>query len=319
MTGTIVDVPGVRVGHAEDKEALTGCSVVLLDQASVCGVDVRGSAPGTRETDLLNPINTVDVVHAICLTGGSAYGLDAAAGVMQWLEEQGRGLDVGFGLVPIVPAAVLFDLPLGDGRVRPDRRMGYQACLNATDQAVPMGNAGAGLGAAVGKMNGFSSAMKGGLGSASRKLPNGLVVGAIVAVNALGHVIDPQTMEILAGPRNEQGQILDSVELMIRQYHPLIPPGSNTTIAVVASNARLTKSQATKVAQMAHDGLARTIRPVHTTADGDTVFAVATGEMEAAVDLIGTLSADVLAEAVVQAVKQATAAGGLPAWRDLAR
>jgi len=319
MAGTIVDVPGVRVGHAENKEALTGCSVVLLDQASVCGVDVRGSAPGTRETDLLNPVNSVSVVHAICLTGGSAYGLDAAAGVMQWLEEQGRGLDVGFGLVPIVPAAVLFDLSLGDGRVRPDRRMGYQACVNASDKAVPMGNAGAGMGASVGKINGIANAMKGGLGSASRKLENGLVVGALVAVNALGHVIDPRTQEILAGPRNEQNEILDSVELMIRQSPSPFLPGSNTTIAVVASNARLTKSQATKVAQMAHDGLARTIRPIHTTADGDTVFAVATGEMEADVDLIGTLSADVLAEAVVQAVKQAEAAGGLPAWRDLAR
>jgi len=319
MAGTIVDVPGVRVGHAENKEALTGCSVVLLDQASVCGVDVRGSAPGTRETDLLNPVNSVSVVHAICLTGGSAYGLDAAAGVMQWLEEQGRGLDVGFGLVPIVPAAVLFDLSLGDGRVRPDRRMGYQACVNASDKAVPMGNAGAGMGASVGKINGIANAMKGGLGSASRMLENGLVVGALVAVNALGHVIDPRTQEILAGPRNEQNEILDSVELMIRQSPSPFLPGSNTTIAVVASNARLTKSQATKVAQMAHDGLARTIRPIHTTADGDTVFAVATGEMEADVDLIGTLSADVLAEAVVQAVKQAEAAGGLPAWRDLAR
>lgn len=319
MTGTIVDVPGVRVGHAEDKEALTGCSVVVLDRPCVCGVDVRGSAPGTRETDLLNPLHTVQVVHAICLTGGSAYGLDAASGVMQWLEEQGRGFEVGSAIVPIVPAAVLFDLALGDGRIRPDRRMGYQACANATDQAVAMGTVGAGSGASVGKLNGFAQAMKSGLGSASRRLPNGLVVGALVAVNAVGHVLDPQTNEMLAGPRNQQGEIVDSVELMIRQTFTPSPPGSNTTIAVVASNARLSKAEANKVAQMAHNGLARTIRPIHTTMDGDTVFAVGTGEVEASVDLVGTLAADVLAEAVVQAVKQATAAGGLPAWRDLAR
>jgi L-aminopeptidase/D-esterase-like protein len=293
--------------------------VVIFEQAAVCGVDVRGSAPGTRETDLLHPINTVSEVHAICLTGGSAYGLDAASGVMQWLEEHGKGLDVGYGIVPIVPSAVLFDLPLGDGRVRPDRSMGYRACEAASKEAVAQGNVGAGTGATVGKLNGFSQAMKGGIGSASRRLPNGLVVGALVAVNAVGHVLDPQTNEILAGPRNEEGQIVDSVELMLRQAAAPIPPGSNTTIAVVASNAKLSKTEANKVAQMAHNGLARTIRPIHTTMDGDTIFAVATGEVEASVDLVGTMAADVLAEAVVSAVKQAEGAGGLPAWRDLAR
>lgn len=318
MTGTITDVPGVRVGHAEDKEALTGCSVVVLDQPAVCGVDVRGSAPGTRETDLLHPLNTVQEVHAVCLTGGSAYGLDAASGVMQWLEEQGKGLQVGPWIVPIVPTAVLFDLPIGDSHVRPDRKMGYQACLNATDEAVAQGNAGAGTGATVGKIAGFSQAMKGGLGSSSRRLPNGLVIGAMVAVNAVGHVLDPQTNEILAGPRDESGNIVDSVDLLIRQMESPPPPGANTTIAVVASNAKLGKSEANKVAQMAHNGLARTIRPIHTTMDGDTIFALGTGEVEASVDLVGTLAADVLAEAVVQAVKQATGAGGLPAWRDLA-
>lgn len=316
MTGTIVDVPGVLVGHAQNQEALTGCSVLLLEQPSVCGVDVRGSAPGTRETDLLNPVNLVSVVHAICLSGGSAYGLDAATGVMQWLEEQGRGLDVGFGIVPIVPAAVLFDLSIGDPRIRPDRSMGYEACNRASREVVQQGNVGAGTGATVGKLNGFGQAMKGGLGSASCSLPNGLVIGAMVAVNAVGHVFDPNTSEILAGPRDEQGDILDSVELMTTHSFSPIPPGTNTTIAIVASNANLTKAEANKVAQMAHDGLARTIRPIHTMHDGDTVFAVATGGIQTSVDLIGALSAEVLAEAVLSAVKHAEQAGGIPAYRD---
>jgi L-aminopeptidase/D-esterase-like protein len=317
MTGTIVDVPGVMVGHAHEQEALTGCSVILVDQPSVCGVDVRGSAPGTRETDLLDPLNLVSVVHAICLSGGSAYGLDAASGVMQWLEEQNRGLDVGFGIVPIVPAAVLFDLSIGDSRIRPDRSMGYQACNQASRDEVQQGNVGAGMGATVGKLNGFDRAMKGGLGSASIRLDNGLVVGAIVAVNAVGHVIDPQTNEILAGPRDAEGKIVDSVELMKAYSFAPIPPGTNTTIAVVASNARLTKAEAKKVAQMAHDGLARTIRPIHTMHDGDTIFALATGDIQTSVDLVGTLCADVLAEAVGSAIKHAVEAGGLPAYRDM--
>lgn len=316
MAGTIVDVPGVLVGHAQNEEALTGCSVILLEQPSVCGVDVRGSAPGTRETDLLDPVNLVSVVHGICLSGGSAYGLDAATGVMQYLEEKGVGLDVGYGVVPIIPAAVLFDLAVGDHRIRPDRQMGYEAAQAASKEEVIQGNVGAGTGASVGKLNGFGNAMKSGLGTASVTLPNGLVIGAIVAVNAVGHVVDPQTGTILAGPRDAEGNIRDSMELMIQHAFTPIPPGTNTTIAVVASNARLTKAEAKKVAQMAHDGLARTIRPIHTMYDGDTIFAVATGEVASSVDLVGTLSADVLAEAVIQAVKHAEAAGGLPAHRS---
>lgn len=314
MTGTIVDVSGVKVGHAQNEEALTGCSVILLDKPSVCGVDVRGSAPGTRETDLLDPLNLVSVVHAICLSGGSAYGLDAATGVMQYLEEKGVGLDVGYGVVPIVPAAVLFDLAVGDYRVRPDRHMGYQAAAAATSEAVSEGNVGAGTGASVGKLNGFANAMKSGLGSASLTLPNGLVIGALVAVNAVGHVMEPKTGEILAGPLDEHREIRDSVDMMLQHAFSPIPPGTNTTIAVVASNAKLTKAEAQKVAQMAHDGLARTIRPIHTMYDGDTIFSVATGEMEAAVDVVGALSADVLAAAVVNAVKAAKEAGSLPAY-----
>ncbi|WP_289136006.1 P1 family peptidase [uncultured Brevibacillus sp.] len=317
MNGTIIDVPGVKVGHAQNEEALTGCSVIILDQPSVCGVDVRGSAPGTRETDLLDPVNLVNSVHAICLSGGSAYGLDAATGVMQYLEEQGIGLEVGFGVVPIVPAAVLFDLAVGEYRIRPDRAMGFEAAAAANREDCPQGNIGAGSGASVGKLNGFDHAMKSGLGSASISLPNGLVVGALVAVNAVGHVVEPQTGEILAGPRDEKGQIQDSVEMMkAREFSP-IPPGTNTTIAVVASNATFTKAEAKKVAQMAHDGLARTIRPIHTMFDGDTIFAVATGGIETSVDLVGTLSADALAEAVVRAVKSAAAAGGLPSHSSI--
>ncbi|NTU29979.1 P1 family peptidase [Brevibacillus sp. HB1.1] len=316
MTGTIVDVPGVFVGHAQNEETLTGCSVIMLEKPSVCGVDVRGSAPGTRETDLLDPVNLVSVVHAICLSGGSAYGLDAATGVMQYLEEHGIGLDVGYGVVPIVPAAVLFDLAVGDYRVRPDRPMGYEAAQAASHEKVAQGNVGAGTGATVGKLNGFGNAMKSGLGTASVILPNGLVIGAIVAVNAVGHVVDPQSGTIIAGPRDEQGTIRDSMEILRQQAFAPIPPGTNTTIAVVASNAHLSKAEANKVAQMAHDGLARTIRPIHTMYDGDTIFAVATGEVEASVDLVGALSADVLAEAVIQAVKHAEGAGGLPSYRS---
>ena len=317
MNGTIIDVPGVKVGHAQNEEALTGCSVIILEQPSVCGVDVRGSAPGTRETDLLDPVNLVHAVHAICLSGGSAYGLDAATGVMQYLEEQGIGLEVGYGVVPIVPAAVLFDLAVGDYRIRPDRAMGFEAAEAASREDCPQGNVGAGTGASVGKLNGFDHAMKSGLGSASISLPNGLVVGALVAVNAVGHVVEPQTGEILAGPRDEEGQIQDSVEMMKARAFSPIPPGTNTTIAVVASNATFTKAEAKKVAQMAHDGLARTIRPIHTMFDGDTIFAVATGGIETSVDLVGTLSADVLAEAVVRAVKSAEAAGGLPSHSSI--
>lgn len=318
-TGTITDVPGVKVGHAQNEEALTGCTVILLEQPSVCGVDVRGSAPGTRETDLLDPMNLVQTVHAVCLSGGSAYGLDAATGVMQYLEEQGAGLDVGYGVVPIVPAAVLFDLAVGNHRIRPDRNMGYEAAARASKDPVAQGNAGAGMGASVGKMGGFANAMKSGLGSASIALPSGLVVGAVVAVNAVGHVFDPQSGQIVAGPRNEKGQIVDSVELMKTHIQSPIPPGTNTTIAVVASNAKLSKAEAKKVAQMAHDGLARTIRPIHTMFDGDTIFSIATGEVAATVDLIGSLSADVLAEAVIQAVRMAEPAGGLPSSSSLQR
>ncbi len=316
-TQTITDVPGIKVGHAQDEQALTGCTVVLVEDGAVCGVDVRGSAPGTRETDLLSPVNLVQQVHAICLSGGSAFGLDAACGVMAYLEERGIGLDVGVARVPIVPAAVLFDLAIGDPRVRPDRGMGYQAASRASTGAVAEGNVGAGCGATVGKLAGFERAMKSGLGTASRLLGSGLAVGAVVAVNAIGEVRARETGEVLAGPLGDDGQWLDSLMLLAERSFAPIPPGTNTTIAVVASNANLTKAEANKVAQMAHDGLARTIVPVHTMYDGDTVFALATGGVNAPVDLVGALSAEVLAEAVERAVKAARSAGGRPAYADI--
>ncbi|UFJ42379.1 P1 family peptidase [Brevibacillus humidisoli] len=314
---TIVDVPGIKVGHAQNEQVLTGCTVVLAGEGATAGVDVRGSAPGTRETDLLRPENLVEQVHAICLCGGSAFGLDACSGVMQYLEEQAIGLDVGVARVPIVSGAVLFDLPVGDASVRPDRQMGYQAAAAANCDPVAEGNVGAGTGASVGKLAGFERAMKSGIGSSSIALPNGLIVGAIVAVNAVGEIRDPMTNQLLAGARDDDGKIKESRAWMLEQISMPIPPGTNTTIAVVASNANLNKAQANKVAQMAHDGLARTIHPVHTMYDGDTIFALATGGVDASVDLVGSFSADVLAEAVVRAIWAAVAAGGLPACRDL--
>ncbi|MGE5704661.1 MAG: P1 family peptidase [Clostridia bacterium] len=317
LTGTIVDVKGIKVGQVQNEQALTGCTVLMMEEGAVCGVDVRGSAPGTRETDLLHPCNLVDRVHAILLTGGSAFGLDAASGVMKYLEEHGYGLDTGFAKVPIVPAAALFDLPLGDAKVRPDQAMGYQAASVASTEQVAQGNKGAGCGASVGKACGFDKAMKGGLGSFARVYPNGLVIGAIVAVNAVGEVRDMYSGEVLAGARDEHNKIQNILTGMMGTGFAPIPGGTNTTIGVVASNAKLTKTQANKVAQLSHNGLARTIYPVHTMFDGDTIFAVATGEVEASVDLVGTLSADVLAEAVMLAIKHAESAGGLPAYRDL--
>ncbi|MEH7354829.1 P1 family peptidase [Neobacillus drentensis] len=316
MHDQITDVPGVKVGNKEDQQALTGCTAILFESGAVAGVDVRGSAPGTRETDLLNPVNLVDKVHAICLSGGSAFGLDAASGIMQFLEEEDIGLDVGVAKVPIVPAAVLFDLPFGNPKVRPDKQMGYKAAKAAKTEKFSTGNYGAGCGATAGKLAGLGFCMKGGLGSASLRLENGVVIGAIVAVNPAGDVREPSTGEILAGPYKE-GIILDSMKLLEQNYRPAIPAGSNTTIGVVAVNADLTKVEATKVAQMAQDGYARTIFPSHTMFDGDTIFAVATGGEKVPVDVIGGLAAKVMERAVINAVKSADSVGGIIAHKDL--
>jgi L-aminopeptidase/D-esterase-like protein len=318
--GGVTDVPGVRVGHFTDRRRPTGCTAVLVESGAVCGVDVRGGAPGTRETDVLGPLNSVQSVHAVVLSGGSAFGLDAATGVVRYLEERGVGFPVGVGKVPIVPAAILFDLSIGDWKIRPDAAAGYEAAKAASSGPVGEGNVGAGAGATVGKLFGASGAMRGGLGCASVTLPGGAVVAALVAVNALGDVVDPNTGRVLAGARAVQGQPVGTVDALLAGHKPGLPlSGQNTSIGVVATNVTLTKTEATKVAQMAHDGLARSIRPVHTPWDGDTLFALATGAMslDQAPLVVGTLAAEVVARAVVRAVLAATSLPGIPAARDL--
>lgn len=316
---TITAVPGIEVGHATDLEGLTGCTVVLCRGGAVGGVDQRGGAPGTRETDLLRPMHMVDKVHAVLLAGGSAFGLAAADGVMRYLEEQGVGVETGVARIPIVPAAILFDLALGDPGARPDSAMGYAACLVASNDRVAEGNVGAGTGAAVGAILGPGQAMKSGLGSAAVSLGEELVVGAVVAVNAFGDVIDPATGEILAGARSPETDGPADTLAMMRDLTTgdVFGSGSSTVIGVVATNAGLTKEETNKVAQMAQDGIARTVRPAHTMVDGDTLFALATGETRADVSVVGAYAAEVVAEAVVRSVKQAEGAGGLPAWGDL--
>jgi L-aminopeptidase/D-esterase-like protein len=318
----LTDVQGIKVGHHTLTARPTGCTVILVEgEGAVGGVAQRGGAPGTRETDLLNPLNLVDKVNAIVLAGGSAYGLDAAQGVVRYLEERKIGWNVGSaGVVPIVPSAILIDLWFGgDPKVRPTADCGYQAAGIASTAAVPEGNVGAGAGATVGKMNGRDRAMKGGLGTASRTLPSGLVVGAIVAVNAVGDVIDPQTGKVVAGARTADGKIADASALI--RAGALAPESTaeNTTIGVVATNARLTKAQASRVALMADDGFARAINPSHTMGDGDTVFALATGTWngEVNVTVIGQLAAEAMSEAIVRAVVRAQSLGGLPSAREL--
>jgi L-aminopeptidase/D-esterase-like protein len=319
--GAITDVGDLRVGHFTDKRRPTGCTVILFDKGAIAGVDVRGSAPGTRETDLLNPINTVQQVNAILLSGGSAFGLAAADGVMRYVEEQGLGYPVGNVSVPIVPAAILFDLGLGNPKIRPDAESGYQACKSASAGPVAEGSVGAGAGALVGQMLGRKRAMKGGIGTASSRIGDtGLVVGALVAVNPTGDVIDLHSGSIIAGARTEDGSgFANSMAELKKGVHIRARHGSNSTIGVVATNAKLDKAQATKFAQMAHDGLARTINPIHTPYDGDTIFSAATGTNEAKVDIgvIGAVGAEVIAEAVLRAVRQATGIAGIPAHRDL--
>jgi L-aminopeptidase/D-esterase-like protein len=318
--GSITDIEGVRVGHYTETRRPTGCTVVLFDAPAVAGVDVRGSAPGTRETDLLNPLNSVQAVNAILLSGGSAYGLDAASGVMRYLEERNIGFRVGAAVVPIVPAAILFDLNIGDPKIHPDAAAGYAACEAATHSETPEGSIGAGAGATVGKLFGMSLAMKSGIGSASWTVPeSGLSVGALVVVNAAGDVRDSKTGEILAGARDPNGPgMLDSMRQWMNGAPAKAHRGSNTTIGVVATNAVLTKVEATKIAQMAHDGLARTINPVHTLLDGDTIFAAGTGRSRVSHDpsLIGAIAAEVMAQAVNRAVITASALPGFPSHRE---
>jgi L-aminopeptidase/D-esterase-like protein len=321
---TLTAVPGIAVGHAQNDEALTGCTVILCRKGAVAGVDVRGGAPGTRETDLLDPVNLVQKVHAIVLSGGSAFGLDAASGVMRYLEEQRIGFNTGVAKVPIVPSAILYDLNLGRASVRPDSAMGYFAASQASSAPPAEGNVGAGTGASVGKMFGNALAMKSGLGTASMDIGGGVIVGALVAVNAWGDVVDPQTNQIIAGLRSgkvgplrvgKKGYFANTLAMLQSPIGRGIlgfASRANTVIGVVATDARLAKAQATKVAQMAHDGIARTIRPAHTMLDGDVLFALSTGAKKADVSVIGAFAAEMMAEAIIRAVKLAAPAGGLP-------
>ena len=306
--GSLTDVAGLAVGHTTLAARPTGCTVVLCPQGATCGVDVRGAAPGTRETDLLRPDNLVEQVHAVLLSGGSAFGLDAAGGVMRWLEERGHGFAVGAVRVPIVPAAVLFDLWLGDARLRPDAAAGYAACEAANAAAVTQGNVGAGAGATVGKLFGIERGMKGGIGSASLCV-DGITVAALVAVNATGDVIDPASGHAVAGTRGADGRPRSAALAIADGELPQrARPGMATTIGVVATDAVLNKAQAGKLATMAHDGLARTIHPVHTMVDGDTLFALATGGSgrPGEMTVLGVLAAEVTARAVLNAVRAAT-------------
>ncbi|MFC2028365.1 P1 family peptidase [Chloroflexota bacterium] len=321
---SITDIPGILVGQVEDLDSLTGCTVILCEKAATGGVDQRGGAPGTRETDLLNPINLVNKVNAILLAGGSAFGLNAASGVMRYLKEKKMGFNAGTVKVPIVPAAILFDLGIGNSDAFPDEEMGYQACKAASSEAPKQGNYGAGCGATVGKLYGMGQAMKSGIGTASVHLGGGVIVGAIVAVNAFGDVIEPTSGEILAGTRSKKlgpfqlgspayfANTLDSMRSLTGRKVMGLAGKSNTVIGVVASNANFVKSETTKVAQMSQDGLARSIQPAHTMMDGDTIFALSTGRKSADVSTIGSWAAEALSIAILNAVRSAESTAGLP-------
>jgi L-aminopeptidase/D-esterase-like protein len=318
---TLTAVQGLKVGHHTLPERPTGCTVVVVDGEAVGGVSQRGGAPGTRETDLLRSENMVDRVNAIVLSGGSAFGLDAASGAVRWLEEQDIGWNARVAKVPIVAAAILFDLGVGnDPKIRPAADCGYRAARTASTAAVPEGSIGAGAGATVGKFVRGGRPMKAGVGSAAIVLPNGLAVAALVAVNAVGDVVDPDTGRIVAGARSADGSFADARKVLRSgaNFEPA-RPGENTTIGVVATNARLTKTEANRMALMADDGYARAIFPSHTLGDGDIIFSLATARWDGAADIsaIGALAADVVAQAVVRAATQATGVAGIPAARDL--
>lgn len=315
-----IEIPNIKIGHAQDLEAATGCSVILCQKGAVGGVDVRGGAPGTRETDLLNPVNLVDRVHGVLLTGGSAFGLDAAAGLMEYLENRGIGFDVGPTKVPIVTGAVLFDLDIGDFKTRPDKDMGYRACVNSEAGGHLEGSIGAGTGATVGKVLGPGGAMKGGLGSYYIQLGD-LIVGALVAVNSFGDIIDPKSGHIIAGALAGDGKTLvDTEKVVIENYNFNKEAfGGNTSIGAVITNAQMTKAMANKASSMAHDGFARTMRPAHTMVDGDTIFTLATGEVFADINAVGSLAARAIEGAVIRAIKSADSLHGVKSYKDIVR
>jgi L-aminopeptidase/D-esterase-like protein len=318
MFNAITDVQGIKVGHASDLAGYTGCTVILCEKGAVCGLDVRGSASGTRQVDALNISHIVEKVHAILLSGGSAFGLDAASGVMRYLEENGVGFDVGVAKIPIVPTAVIFDLFFGDPEARPTPDMGYEACKNAAEE-VEEGSIGVGTGAALGKLFEVPRSMKGGVGTSSIFLPDGLIVGALVVVNAFGDVIDNVTGKIIAGARvSEQSlEFAHTVECLKKGYTKKQFGLINTTLGVVATNAKFNKREITKIAQMAQGGLIKTIVPVHTTFDGDLLFAISAGEVEADINRVGVISDFVIAEAIKRAVKKADGFGIIPAFKDV--
>lgn len=315
-------IPGLQIGHAQNLIAATGCTVILTTAGAICGIDQRGGAPGTRETDLLRPMHLVQKVHAVLLAGGSAFGLAAADGVMQWLAERGIGIDTQVAHVPIVPAAVLFDLDIGQSEVYPDAPMGYAACQNAAnDNTLTQSKStsiGAGTGATIGKILGPDAAVKGGIGSAVIEVRPNLFVGALIAVNCFGDVIDPKTGQIIAGARKLPDDGFANTMRVMQQTTGNYISFGNTVIGVVATNASLSKEMVNKMAQMAHNGLARTISPAHTMFDGDTIFALSTGQGESAdINLIGAYGVEAVTMAVVEAVQQATSLAGIPARQDL--
>lgn len=312
------DIGGLKVGHAQNFDAATGCTVVICEEGAVAGVDVRGGSPGTRETDALDPVNLRKSIHAVLLAGGSAFGLDAAAGVMQYLEERGVGRDVKVTKVPIVCGAILFDLKCGDYRVRPDKEMGYEACRNAGGGAFPVGSVGAGTGATIGKIRGLDYAMKGGLGSFCLRTGE-LMVGAVMAVNCGGDIYDAKLNRLIAGVLNDDKKTVGSTEAyMVENYRNDTDIFSgNTVIGVVATNAVLTKAEANKLASVSQNGIARAVRPAHTSFDGDTIFTMATGKVKADPDVVGILAARSVENAILQAVKSAEPLAGFPAYKNL--
>ncbi len=321
--GSLTDVEGLKVGHFIESKRPTGCTVVIAEHGAVAGVDVRGGAPGTRETDLLNPVNSVQQVYAVVISGGSAFGLDTASGVMRYLDEKNIGYKLGPLNVPIVPAAILFDLGVGgDPKIRPTAESGYKACAAATSAPVAEGNVGAGSGATIGKFLGPQFAMKSGLGTCSIRVGDtGVVVAAMVAVNAAGDIYDPANGKILAGARSPSGDgFANAIEKILGGYAVVAPAtGTNTTLGVVATNATLNKDEATKMAQMAQDGLARAINPSHTPFDGDTIFSLATGTLKSKVNVgaIGAIAAVAVSRAIVRAVTQAAGIPGYPSYADI--
>ena len=318
MYNNILDVKGLKVGQAQNEEALTGCTVVICEEGATCGVDVRGAAPGTRETDLLDPVNTVQKVNAVVLSGGSAFGLECTCGVSDYLEEQNIGFDSGVCKVPIVVGAVLFDLGVGDYKIRPDKKMGYEACLNASETTLKQGNYGAGCGATVGKIRGPEFVTKSGIGSYSIKLDNGIVVSALVAVNALGDVYEDG--KVIAGALDDsKTKFLNSYNLMKQGVTKGGFSIDNTTIGIIATNAKLDKAQCKKISQMVHDGYARSIFPIHTPHDGDTIFTMATGEIETGADLtlIGSIAVEVMEKSIINAVKNAKKINGIVSYNEL--